>query len=139
MDKKLGGLLAVFFLMFVVFITVLYLSNSNQLVSFTRAKEDYQPSAKASLVFGYPLLVKADGTSKSTINIFIRSDKGMPVKNQELVVTTTFGDLSTTNVATNDQGKVSVTISSARAGTATITALIGGTTKVDQTLSIKFE
>ena len=139
MDKKLAGLLAVFFLMFVVFVTVIFLSNSNQLVSLTRAKEDYVPSAKDSLLFGYPLLVKADGKSVSTINVFVRSAKGMPVKSQSLVVTTTLGQLSASSVTTDSQGKASVTLSSTTAGIATVEAVIDSSTKITQTLSIKFE
>ncbi len=137
MDKKLGGLLLVFFLLFTVFVTIVLLNK--QLITFTRAKEDYVPSAKTSLLFGFPLLVKADGTTKSTVNIFVRSDKGMPVKSQKMTVTTSFGTLSETQVTTDDTGKASTTITSSAPGTAKIQALIDGVTPLSQTLSIKFE
>jgi hypothetical protein len=139
MDKKLGGLLAVFFLMFVVFVTVLFLSNSGQLASITKAKDATVPSAKDSLLFGFPLLLKADGKTTSTINIFVRSATGMPVKAHAMTITSSLGDLSATNVTTDDQGKASVTLSSTSAGTATVKALIDGTMQLTQTLTIKFQ
>ena len=82
---------------------------NKSLVSFTRAKEDYAPSGKASLLFGFPLMIKADGVAKTTINIFVRSDKGMPVKDQNVTVTATIGDLSQSTVTTDEKGKASVT------------------------------
>lgn len=137
MDKKLGGLLVVFFLLFTLFATIILFNG--QLTTFTRAKEDFAPSAKASLLFAYPLLVKADGTTKSTINIFVRSDKGMPVKDKKLTIKTSLGILSETVVTTDEKGKATVTLSSTSPGTSTIEAFIDETLQIVQTLSIKFE
>lgn len=137
MDKKLGGLLLVFFLLFTVFATVVLFNG--QLTTFTRAKEDFAPSAQSSLLFAYPLLVKADGTTKSTINVFVRSDKGMPVKDKKLTVTSSIGTLSEAEVTTDDKGKATVTLTSTSPGTATVEAFIDRTLKMKQTLSIKFE
>ena len=137
MDKKLGGLLLVFFLLFTVFATIVLFNG--QFTTFTRAKEDFAPSAKASLLFAYPLLVKADGTTKSMVNIFVRSDKGMPVKDKVVTVTTSIGTLSKTEVTTDDKGKASVTLTSSTPGTATVEVFIDRTLKMTQTLSVKFE
>jgi len=137
MDKRLGGLLLVFFLLFTVFATGMILNK--QIVTFTRAKEDYAPSISASLLFGYPLLVKADGTSKTTINIFVRSDKGMPVKDQKLTITSSLGDLSSKDAVTDEKGKATLTLTSATPGIANVEAFIGGNLKMTQTLSIKFQ
>jgi len=137
MDKKLGGLLAVFFLLFTVFASsVLF---NKQLSSITRAKEDFTPSAKASLLFAFPLLVKADGTTVSTISVFVRSDKGMPVKSQKVQITTSVGNVSVSEVTTDDKGKATTTITSSNPGLSTVTALIGGSVKITQPLSITFE
>lgn len=137
MDKKLGGLLLVFFLLFTVFASsVLF---STQLSSITRAKEDYVPSAKASLLFAYPLLVKADGTTKSTISVFIRSDKGMPVKDKKVMITSSVGQLSMPDVTTDEKGKATLTLTSSTKGVAVIEATIDGTLKMTQSLSITFE
>lgn len=137
MDKKLGGLLLVFFLLFTVFATIVLFNG--QFTTFTRAKEDFAPSAKASLLFAYPLLVKADGTAKSTINIFVRSDKGMPVKDKVVTITSSVGTLSETEATTDDKGKASVTLTSSTPGTATVEVFIDRTLKMTQTLSVKFE
>lgn len=137
MDKKLGGLLLVFFLLFTVFATIVLFNG--QFTTFTRAKEDFAPSAKASLLFAYPLLVKADGTAKSTVNIFVRSDKGMPVKDKVVTLTTSVGTLSEAEATTDDKGKASVTLTSSIPGTATVEVFIDRTLKMTQTLSVKFE
>jgi hypothetical protein len=137
MDKKLGGLLLVFFLLFTVFATIVLFNG--QFTTFTRAKEDFAPSAKASLLFAYPLLVKADGVAKSTVNIFVRSDKGMPVKDKVVTITTSVGALSETEATTYDKGKASVTLTSSTPGTATVEVFIDRTLKMTQTLSVKFE
>ncbi len=137
MDKKLGGLLLVFFLLFTVFAsTVLF---NNQIISFTRAKEDYLPSAKASLLFAYPLLIKADGKMVSTISVFVRSDKGMPVKDVKVALTATIGQLASSEVTTDDKGKATTMINSSVTGASTIGATIAGNLKITQPLTITFE
>ncbi len=137
MDKKLGGLLIAFFLLFTVFAsTVLF---NSQIISFTRAKEDYSPSAKASLLFAYPLLLKADGKTTSTISVFIRSDKGMPVKDQKVILSATMGNLSESEITTDEKGKATTTINSTEAGISIIGATIAGSVKITQPLSITFE
>lgn len=137
MDKKLGGLLVVFFLLFTLFATLVLFNG--QLTTFTRAREDFTPSAKASLLFAYPLLVKADGKEKSTINIFVRSDKGMPVKDKVVTITASVGALSKTEATTDDKGKATVTLTSSDPGTATVEVFIDRTLKITQILSIKFD
>jgi len=137
MDKKLASLLLIFFLLFTIFITIVLFNG--QLTTFTRAKEDLTPSAQSSLLFAYPLLVKADGLAKSTINVFVRSDKGQPIKDRKLTITSSFGTLSQAEMVTDDKGKATVTLSSSTAGTATIVVLIDQTIRMTQTLSIKFE
>lgn len=106
---------------------------------FTRAKEDFVPSAQNSLLFAYPLSVKADGVSKSTINVFIRSDKGMPVKEQKITLSATLGDVEETEITTDEQGKSTFHLSSTRPGIAAIEAMVGGSTRLTQKLSVKFE
>lgn len=137
MDKKLGGLLLVFFLLFTVFASSILFST--QLSSITRAKEDYVPSAKASLLFAFPLLVKADGTTKSTISVFIRSDKGMPVKDQKVTLSASIGQLNPSEVTTDEKGKATATLTSTTKGVSIIGATIGMSTKMTQPLSITFE
>jgi len=137
MDKKLGGLMLIFFLLFTIFVTsVLF---SKQLSTVTRAKEDYTPSAKASLLFAYPLLLKGDGVAKSSVSVFIRSDKGLPVKAQKVTISSSLGSLSQTELTTDDTGKAVTTLSSSTQGVSNITATIGDSVKMIQTLSITFQ
>lgn len=137
MDKKLIGLLVVFFLLFATFISSIVFNQS--LVSFTRAKEDFAPSVDASLLFAFPLLTKADGKAKCTISVFLRSDKGMPVKDRKVVMSATIGDLSEPTITTDEKGKATVTLTSKEAGSSVVSASIDGTLKLKQTLSITFE
>jgi len=137
MDKKLGGLLLLFFLLFTVFASSILFNG--QLSSITRAKEDYTPSAATSLLFAYPLLLKSDGVSKSTISVFVRSDKGMPVKDQKITVTASVGTLSEGEVTTDEKGKATLTITSTNPGVSTINAVIAGSLKIAQPLTVTFE
>jgi hypothetical protein len=137
MDKKLKALLFVFFLLFTVFASTIVFNKS--LVSFTRAKEDFLPSAKNSLLFAFPLLLKADGKTKCSISVFIRSDKGMPVKDQKVTISATVGQLETTEVTTDEKGKATVYLTSTTPGVSTVEAAISGITKLTQTLTITFE
>ncbi len=137
MDKTLGALLVVFFLSFSIFVTVVFFNKP--LAKFTRAKEDYLPSSANSLVFAYPLAVKADGKTQSTINVFVRSDKGMPVKEQRVTVTATLGTIQEVVATTDDQGKATFLLASTQPGVSSIEAVIGGSLKLNQKLSVKFE
>lgn len=137
MDKKLGGLLLVFFILFGAFVSSIVFNK--QLLSFTRAKEDFAPSAKASLLFGYPLFVKADGKTKSIITVFVRSDKGTPVKNQKITLTASVGQLSNSAATTNNAGKATVSLTSTTPGSSVIGVTIGDAIKITQPLSILFE
>lgn len=137
MDKTLGALLIIFFLSFTIFVSLIFFNKP--LAQFTRAKEDYLPSASNSLIFAYPLSVPADGATESTVSVFIRSDKGMPVKEQKVTLMSSVGSIRETNVTTDDQGKASFHISSPTAGIANIEAYVGGSIKLSQKLSVKFQ
>lgn len=137
MDKKLGALLAVFFLSFTLFITVVFFNKP--IAKFTRAKEDFLPSSTNSLILAFPLTVKADGVAESTINVFIRSDKGIPIKEQNITITSSIGDIKEATSATDDQGKATFHLSSTTPGIAAIEAIIGGSVTLTQKLSVKFE
>ena len=137
MDKKLSGLLIVFFLLFGIFAS--FVLFNSKLLSITRAKTDYTPSVKTSLLFAYPLLLKADGTTKSTISVFVRNDKGMPVNNQKISITASVGQLTMAEITTDDKGMATTVLTSTRPGTSIIGATIGGVLKIVQPLSVTFE
>ncbi|OGK62484.1 hypothetical protein A2334_05610 [Candidatus Roizmanbacteria bacterium RIFOXYB2_FULL_38_10] len=137
MDKTLGTLLVVFFLSFTLFVTVVFFNKP--IAKFTRAKEDFLPSSANSLIFAYPLTVKADGITESTINVFVRSDKGIPVKEQKVTLASTVGSIKENEASTDDQGKATFHLSSSSKGVAEIEVMIGGSLKLNQKLSVKFE
>lgn len=136
MEKKLQVILLLFFLSFSLFIIMIFF---NQPISkFTRAKEDVNPSASNSLLFAYPLSLKADGKTASTISIFIRSESGLPIKNRKVTVNSSLGILKEKSLNTDNQGKASTTLVSQSSGVAEITALYDSV-PLTQKLSIKFE
>ncbi len=137
MDKKFGALLVIFFLSFTIFVTVVFFNKP--LAKFTRAKEDFLPSAANSLIFAFPLAVKADGVTESTVNVFIRSDKGMPVKEQKVVLTSSIGTVKETEGTTDDQGKTTFHLTSTSPGIADIEVTVANSLKLSQKLSVKFE
>jgi hypothetical protein len=137
MDKRLGALLGMFFLSATLFITVVFFNKP--IAKFTRAKEDFLPSIANSLILAFPLTVKADGAAESTISVFIRSDKGIPIKEQSVMVTASLGDLKESVITTNDQGKATFQLTSTKPGIANIEAVVGGTLQLNQKLSVKFE
>jgi len=135
MDKKLGGILVLFFLTFSIFVTVVFFNQP--LTKLTRAKEDFLPSASNSLVFAYPLSLKADGKTPSAVNIFVRSAKGMPVKDQKVTVATTLGTVTELDATTNEQGKATFHLTSDTPGVAEVAVTVG-TIELTQKLSVKF-
>lgn len=136
MEKKLQVLLLLFFLSFSLFIIMVFFNQP--LSKFTRAKEDVDPSASNSLMFAYPLTIKPNGKDTSSINIFIRSSSGLPIKNKRITLNTTLGILKQSSLTTDDQGKASTTLVSDVAGIAELTALFDSV-PLSQKLSVKFE
>ena len=136
MEKKLQAILLLFFLSFSLFVIVVFF---NQPISkFTRAKEDLNPSATNSLLFAYPLSLKADGKASSSISIFIRSENGLPTKNKKVTINTTLGKLKQESLITDEQGKATTIITSSEPGIAEITALFDSIL-LAQKLTVKFE
>ena len=136
MEKKLQVVLLLFFLTFSTFVIMVFFNQP--LLKFTRAKEDVLASSKNSLLFAYPLSLKADNETKSTISVFIRSENGLPIKNKKITINTTLGVLKESNLTTDEQGKASTTIISQTSGIAQITAYFDSILLI-QKLSIKFE
>jgi len=136
MEKKLQVILLLFFLTFSLFIIMVFF---NQPISkLTRAKEDVNPSSSNSLLFAYPLSLKADGKTASTVSVFIRSESGLPIKGRKVTFNSTLGVLKDNALVTDDQGKASTTLVSQAAGIAEITALFDSV-PLAQKLTVKFE
>ena len=137
MDKKIVGLMVIFFLSFGIFASIV-LFNKSPLTQFIRAEKELTPSAKNSLVFAYPLTVKADGVSKNKVTIFVRNDVNNVIPNSPVTITTTLGEPVEKEVTTGKDGKAEFNITSVTSGIAEITATAGNVTLL-QKVTVKFE
>ncbi len=137
MDRKLVGLMLLFFLAFGVFTTVVVFNQP--LTQLTRAKEETVASASESLIFAWPLTVKADGKTSSIISVFIRNLNGKPLSNKAVVLTSTLGNLSEASVTTDNQGKATFQLTSLTPGVAQITATVSGEATLTQKVTVSFQ
>ncbi len=135
MDKKLLSLVIIFILLFGGFsISILW---ENRLQRFTRAREFYKPSGKNSLIFAFPLEVKADGKDFSKITVFVRNEKGVPLSAKEVTLQTSLGVVSPTRVTTDKNGKAEFQLSSTQPGLANIKAIVDNI-EIQKSVTIKF-
>lgn len=135
MDKTLLGLVALFFVAFAVFMTFFFFND--QITTAARASNQ-SVSPQRSLVFAWPLNVKADGKEKSTISVFVRDEDGRAVADKNVRLTSTLGQLSSQSARSDKLGKVEVTLTSAQPGLAEIEAFVDNT-PIRTKISIKFE
>lgn len=135
MDKTLVGLMMIFFLAFTVFIT--FVVFNEQFSTITRASTDFV-SAEKSLIFAWPLTLKADGTEESEITVFIRTEDGRAIEGKSVTLETTAGQVLEDTVVTDKGGKALFTLTSSSPGVAEITAIVDNIT-VKRTVSVKFE
>ncbi len=136
MNKKLVLMMIVFFISFLLFVS--WVVFEKPLSRLTRAKEEFLPSTKHSLIIAYPLTVKADGKSKSEINVFIRSTINMPISNATINLTSNLGSITPGSSITNKEGKVTFTITSKQPGVASIEAKVNSQL-LEKKISILFE
>lgn len=137
MDKKLAGLISFFFLTFFVFISVLVFGKP--LSRFTRAAEDYQPSAEKSLIFAWPLSSSISTADVVKIDVFVRSESGKPIPTREILMNTTIGTVSPKIAVSDKNGKATFSLTSQTPGVADISAVIDNTVPVSQKVSVKFD
>lgn len=125
----------IFFLAFTVFIT--FVVFNEQFSTITRASTDFV-SAEKSLIFAWPLTLKADGTEESEITVFIRTEDGRAIEGKSVTLETTAGQVLEDTVVTDKGGKALFTLTSSSPGVAEITAIVDNIT-VKRTVSVKFE
>jgi len=135
MDKKLLSLVILFIATFIFFVAILFFNEP--LSQLTRATEETQPSPKTSLIFAWPLTVKADGTQSSQINVFIRNDKNKLIANKRVELRSSLGDIKNIIVSSDTNGKTTFELTSKVPGTADVTAVVEGI-KIKNALTIKF-
>lgn len=137
MDKKLVALMSLFFVAFLFFTTLVVFKNP--LSTITRAEKAAQPSGANSLIFAWPLNVKADGQSEVKIDVFVRSETNGPLENKTVAVNTTLGNLKVLDATSDKEGKTTFSLNSNTPGVAELTATIDNTLPLTQKLTIKFE
>jgi len=135
MDKKLLGLIFVFFIVFLLFLSAVIFNQSFS--RFTRASEHFIPSVNKSLIFAWPLDTKIN--NQVTVNVFIRNEKGIPLANKSVLLKTTIGNISPNPVTTDKSGKASSILTSSTSGTAQLSAIVENSYELNQKVSVKFE
>lgn len=126
-----------FMLSFTIFTSVVMFNKP--LSTFTRAKEDTVPTGKNSILFAWPLTVKADGKTESTVNVFVRTATDKPLSGKKVSLQTNIGTVREVNSQTDKSGKAVFALSSTTSGVADLTAIIEGSISVSQRVSVKFE
>lgn len=137
MDKKLVGLMVLFFLTFGIFSTLVVFNKP--ITQATRAKEDFAPSGSNSIIIVWPLKVPADGKSTALITIFVRSASDKPVSNKQVSLSSSLGKIKNINEMSDKEGKVEFQLSSSEKGIAEINAMIDESIEITQKVSVKFE
>lgn len=137
MDKKLVGLMSLFFVAFLFFTTLVVFKNP--LSTITRAEKENQLSGTSSLMFAWPLTAKADGKTEVKIDVFVRSENNGPLQNKTVTVASTLGTVKTINGTSDKGGKTTFTLSSDKPGIAELSATVDNSVPLTQKLTIKFE
>lgn len=137
MDKKLTALIVLFLISFAIFAIVAVFNKP--ITEFTRAKDDTSPSPNKSKIIAWPLAIKADGISKSTISIFVISQSDKPLANKVVTLLNTGGQLTQITSTTDNGGKADFYLTSVNPGTSQIEAVVEPNVKLSQKVTIKFE
>ena len=138
MDKKLVGLMGVFFLFFILFSLAVALPPST-FTRFTQASGDNVPSAEATRVLAWPLVgVKSDGKTDSTVTVIVRNAKTKPIEGRLVSLATSLGVVQESTMSTNKQGMAVFHITSNSPGVADINVTIDNSVQTSQKVSVQF-
>jgi len=135
MDKKLSGLIFVFFLAATLFVSVMVFNQP--LSQLTRAKEEFIPSKQKSLIFAWPL--NSSIGKPVNISVFLRNENGFPLVNKNVTLSTTLGQINPMKAVTDKSGKATFILTSSSPGIAEVSATAENTYVLDQKVTIKFE
>ncbi|MBI1863027.1 Ig-like domain-containing protein [Candidatus Microgenomates bacterium] len=138
MDKKLAGLIGLFFLAFFVFISLVVFSKP--LSRFTRASSTVDPSAQQSIIIAFPLSLRANSSEESKLDVFVRSSSNSPVAGRDVSIEATIGTVSPAHVTTDRTGKATFQYSPAGdKGVAELTAVVDNTLRIAQKVTIQID
>lgn len=137
MDKKILIFGILFMITFVAYIVITIFKIP--IFSLTQAANDNkQADIATSLIFAWPLEIKADGKERSEVSVFIRDNNGRGLPEKEVSLSASTGDVQSTQSTTDSQGKIVFYISSTTNGVAQIEALVDNR-KLQKTISVKFK
>lgn len=137
MDRKLLIISIFFIVAFVLFSG--FIVFREPIGRFTRAANiTSRPSAQTSLIFAWPLTVKADGQSKSEVTVFVRDSDGRGLAEKPINLTASIGNIDTPRAITDATGKAVFNITSTTTGVAKIEALVDNV-NLQRSLTVKFE
>jgi hypothetical protein len=137
MDKKFIFLSLVFFLLFALFLSMIVLNQP--LRRLTRAKEEFIPSKKTSMILAWPLTAVADGKTNVSVNVFVRNANNLPLNNKKVNLTTTLGEIKEIQSVTDKNGKSTFILNSTSPGMAELKAVVDNQVELEQKLTVKFE
>ncbi|MGQ9848332.1 MAG: Ig-like domain-containing protein [Bacteroidales bacterium] len=137
MDKKLVFLLIIFSLSFLVFISFVFRRSS--LSSLIRASEETEPSIEKSMIFAWPLLVKAGENTPVQISVFVKNSKDIPLANKKVTILSNLGQVKENNILTDKNGGAQFILENNQPGTAVIEAIVNDNFKLTKKVSIKYE
>src|SRR4051794_12646966 len=135
MDRKLIGLLSVFFLAFALFVSVIFFHSN--LGKGIRATESENASSTNSIILVYPLELNSNDGSYATISVFVRDADSKALPNKIIDVSTSIGTVTPARITTDPNGKAAVNFTCTSPGTAQIHAIINSTVNINQTVTIK--
>lgn len=136
MDKKLSGLLVLFFLSFFVFVSVVVFRRP--ITQFTRASS-VAPSAARSIIVAWPLNVIANRDEPVTVTVFVRSESNTPIPNKTVILQSTLGAVDPISTTTDTTGKATFTLKNTQVGEAQLSAIIDNTVTTTQQVSVRYE
>lgn len=135
MDKKI----LIFGILFIIVFAAYMVITIFRIPIFTQAANDTrQADIGTSLIFAWPLELKADGTERSEITVFIRDNNGRGLDNRQVRLTSSLGNLQNNQATTDSQGKTVFSLTSTTIGVAQIEAFVDNR-KLQKTISVKFE
>lgn len=133
MDKKLVGLVAVFLLVFSVFMGLLVFNN--QFARFIRAS---QSDASCPNTFVFAQTLNAAINESVAISVFVRDSQDDGVAQTMVSCTTTLGTLNNPQAVSNDLGIAKFTLTSPTLGTATVSCTIPKCGQIANSVTISF-
>lgn len=136
MDKKLVGLVALFFISFAVFSTLIVTNRS--LTSFTRANvQDTKADLGKSLIVVYRIVSQSGAQDAITATVFVRNARNVPLENKQVSLTATLGTVREGTVLTQD-GKATFHVTSTSPGQSLLTAEVVGEGPLTQNVTVTF-